>query len=249
MFFSKKKKINEIDMSRLPQHIGIIMDGNGRWAKKRGLPRSAGHSAGADSLKKIITEANNLGVKYVTVYAFSTENWRRPEEEKKALFKLLKEFYKKEIKRLISNNILVKHIGDIEAFPKDTVKTIKETESETAEKCKEPILTVILALNYGFRDELKNAIKNICADIKEKIINIEDIDEDLISNYLYTKNIPDPDFIIRTSGENRLSNFLMYQASYSELYFTNILWPDFSKEDFKISINEYSNRIRRFGGL
>ena len=144
---------------------------------------------------------------------------------------------------------MVKHIGDIEAFPKDTVKTIKETERETSEKCKNPILTVILALNYGFRDEIKNAVKNICKDIKNEIININDIDETLISNYLYTKNIPDPDFIIRTSGENRLSNFLMYQASYSELYFTNILWPDFSKEDFKISINEYSNRIRRFGGL
>ena len=144
---------------------------------------------------------------------------------------------------------MVKHIGDIEAFPKDTIKTIKETESETSEKCKEPILTVILALNYGFRDEMKNAVKNICKDIKNEIINIDDINETLISNYLYTKNIPDPDFIIRTSGENRLSNFLMYQASYSELYFTNILWPDFSKEDFKISINEYSNRIRRFGGL
>ena len=233
----------------IPKHVAIIMDGNGRWAKAHHKSRSYGHRIGSENVIKIVEACCELNIKYLTLYAFSTENWKRPEEEKKALFKLLKEFYKKEIKRLISNNILVKHIGDIEAFPKDTVKTIKETESETAEKCKNPILTVILALNYGFRDEMKNAVKNICKDIKNEIINIDDIDETLISNYLYTKNIPDPDFIIRTSGENRLSNFLMYQASYSELYFTNILWPDFSKEDFKISINEYSNRIRRFGGL
>ena len=233
----------------IPKHVAIIMDGNGRWAKAHNKSRSYGHRNGSENVIKIVEACCELNIKYLTLYAFSTENWRRPEEEKKALFKLLKEFYKKEIKRLISNNILVKHIGDIEAFPKDTVKTIKETERETSEKCKEPILTVILALNYGFRDEMKNAVKNICKDIKNEIINIDDINETLISNYLYTKNIPDPDFIIRTSGENRLSNFLMYQASYSELYFTNILWPDFSKEDFKISINEYSNRIRRFGGL
>lgn len=233
----------------IPKHVAIIMDGNGRWAKAHHKSRSYGHRIGSENVIKIVEACCELNIKYLTLYAFSTENWRRPEEEKKALFKLLKEFYKKEIKRLISNNILVKHIGDIEAFPKDTVKTIKETERETSEKCKNPILTVILALNYGFRDEIKNAVKNICKDIKNEIININDIDETLISNYLYTKNIPDPDFIIRTSGENRLSNFLMYQASYSELYFTNILWPDFSKEDFKISINEYSNRIRRFGGL
>lgn len=233
----------------IPKHVAIIMDGNGRWAKAHNKSRTYGHRSGSENVIKIAEACCELNIKYLTLYAFSTENWKRPEEEKKALFKLLKEFYKKEIKRLVSNNILVKHIGDIDAFPKDTVKTIKETERETAEKCKEPILTIILALNYGFRDELKNAIKNICADIKEEIINIEDIDESLISNYLYTKNIPDPDFIIRTSGEKRLSNFLMYQASYSELYFTKILWPDFSKEDFKISIEEYSNRTRRFGGL
>ena len=233
----------------IPKHVAIIMDGNGRWAKAHNKSRSYGHRIGSENVIKIVEACCELNIKYLTLYAFSTENWRRPEEEKKALFKLLKEFYKKEIKRLISNNILVKHIGDIEAFPKDTVKTIKETESETAEKCKNPILTVILALNYGFRDEMKNAVKNICKDIKNEIINIDDIDETLISNYLYTKNIPAPDFIIRTSGENRLSNFLMYQASYSELYFTNILWPDFSKEDFKNSIEEYSNRVRRFGGL
>ena len=233
----------------IPKHVAIIMDGNGRWAKARNKSRGYGHRSGSENVIKIVEACCELNIKYLTLYAFSTENWRRPEEEKKALFKLLKEFYKKEIKRLISNNILVKHIGDIEAFPKDTVKTIKETERETSEKCKNPILTVILALNYGFRDEMKNAVKNICKDIKNEIINIDDINETLISNYLYTKNIPDPDFIIRTSGENRLSNFLMYQASYSELYFTNILWPDFSKEDFKISIEEYSNRVRRFGGL
>lgn len=233
----------------IPEHVAVIMDGNGRWAKLHNKSRNYGHRRGSENVIKIAEACCELNIKYLTLYAFSTENWKRPEEEKKALFKLLKEFYKKEIKRLISNNILIKHIGNIEAFPKDTVKTIKETERETKEKCKKPILTIILALNYGFRDELKNAIQNICNDVKNKNIDINDINETLISNYLYTKNIPDPDLIIRTSGENRLSNFLMYQASYSELYFTKTLWPDFSKEDFKISIKEYSNRIRRFGGL
>ena len=233
----------------IPEHVAIIMDGNGRWAKSHNKSRSLGHRAGSENVINIVEACCELNIKYLTLYAFSTENWKRPEEEKKALFKLLKEFYKKEIKRLISNNILVKHIGDISAFPKDTIETIEETEKETLEKCKNPILTVILALNYGFRDELKNALKNIYHDVINNKINIESIDENFIQNYLYTKGIPDPDFLIRTSGEYRLSNFLMYQASYSELYFTDILWPDFSKENFKKAIEEYSNRNRRYGGL
>ncbi|WP_295155078.1 isoprenyl transferase [uncultured Brachyspira sp.] len=237
------------DESKILSHVAIIMDGNGRWAKSHNKIRSIGHRAGSENVINIVEACSELNIKYLTLYAFSTENWKRPEEEKKALFKLLKEFYKKEIKRLISNNILVKHIGDINAFPKDTIAVIKETEKETSEKCKNPILTVILALNYGFRDELKNALKNICYEAKNNKIDIESIDENFIRNYLYTKNIPDPDLIIRTSGESRLSNFLMYQASYSELYFTDILWPDFSKEDFKKAVEEYSNRNRRYGGL
>ena len=237
------------DEPNIPEHVAIIMDGNGRWAKSHNKSRSLGHRAGSENVINIVEACCELNIKYLTLYAFSTENWKRPEEEKKALFKLLKEFYKKEIKRLISNNILVKHIGDISAFPKDTTETIEETERETLEKCKNPILTVILALNYGFRDELKNALKNICHDAINSKIDIESIDENFIQNYLYTKGIPDPDFLIRTSGEYRLSNFLMYQASYSELYFTDILWPDFSKENFKKAIEEYSNRNRRYGGL
>ncbi|MEI0798937.1 isoprenyl transferase [Brachyspira intermedia] len=237
------------DEPNIPEHVAIIMDGNGRWAKSHNKSRSLGHRAGSENVINIVEACCELNIKYLTLYAFSTENWKRPEEEKKALFKLLKEFYKKEIKRLISNNILVKHIGDISAFPKDTIEKIEETEKETLEKCKNPILTVILALNYGFRDELKNALKNIYHDVINNKINIESIDENFIQNYLYTKGIPDPDFLIRTSGEYRLSNFLMYQASYSELYFTDILWPDFSKENFKKAIEEYSNRNRRYGGL
>ncbi|MEI0702464.1 isoprenyl transferase [Brachyspira intermedia] len=237
------------DEPNIPEHVAIIMDGNGRWAKSHNKSRSLGHRAGSENVINIVEACCELNIKYLTLYAFSTENCKRPEEEKKALFKLLKEFYKKEIKRLISNNILVKHIGDISAFPKDTTETIEETERETLEKCKNPILTVILALNYGFRDELKNALKNICHDAINSKIDIESIDENFIQNYLYTKDIPDPDFLIRTSGEYRLSNFLMYQASYSELYFTDILWPDFSKENFKKAIEEYSNRNRRYGGL
>lgn len=232
----------------IPAHVAIIMDGNGRWAKSHNKSRSLGHRAGSENVINIVEASCELNIKYLTLYAFSTENWKRPEDEKKALFKLLKEFYKKEIKRLISNNILVKHIGDITAFPKDTLETIIETEKETLEKCKNPILTVILALNYGFRDELKNALKNICNDAVHNKIDIENIDENFIKNYLYTKEIPDPDLIIRTSGESRLSNFLMYQASYSELYFTDVLWPDFSKDDFKKAIDNYSNRNRRSGG-
>ena len=233
----------------IPAHVAIIMDGNGRWAKAHNKSRSFGHRAGSENVIKIVEACCEFNIKYLTLYAFSTENWKRPEEEKKALFQLLNEFYKKEIKRLISNNIMVKHIGDITAFPKDTIKIIEETEKETSEKCKNPILTVILALNYGFRDELKNAVKNICYDAKNNKIDIESIDENFIKNYLYTKDTPDPDLLIRTSGETRLSNFLMYQASYSELYFTNTLWPDFSKNDFKKAIDEYSNRNRRYGGL
>lgn len=235
--------------SKVPSHVAIIMDGNGRWAKARNKSRSFGHRAGSENVINIVEACCELNIKYLTLYAFSTENWKRPEEEKKALFKLLKEFYKKEIKRLISNNILVKHIGDISKFPKDTIKTIEETEKETLEKCKNPMLTVVLALNYGFRDELKAAIKNMYSDVLANKISIEDINENSIGDYLYTKDIPDPDFLIRTSGEHRLSNFLMYQASYSELYFTDILWPDFSKENFKKAIEEYSNRNRRYGGL
>ena len=193
MFFSKKKKINEIDMSRLPQHIGIIMDGNGRWAKKRGLPRSAGHSAGADSLKKIITEANNLGVKYITVYAFSTENWKRPKEE-------------------------VDYVMNI-------------------------------ALNYGGREEIVNAVKNICKDVKDCRQNVDDIDDEVFSSYLYTENQPDVDLLIRTSGEQRLSNFMLWQVSYAEMWFTDKLWPDFKPADLHKAIIDFQNRGRRFGGV
>ena len=233
----------------IPSHIAIIMDGNGRWAKKNNKNRSFGHRKGSETVIKIVEASSEFNIRYLTLYAFSTENWKRPEEEKKYLFKLLKEFYKKEIKRLTDNNVLIKHIGDITAFPKDVYNTIIQTEIETLEKCHNPKLTVTIALNYGFRYELKDAIKNIILDYKENKFGLDDIDETFVSNYLYTKDIPEPDLIIRTSGEHRLSNFLMYQASYSEFYFTDVLWPDFTKEEYKKAIDEYSSRNRRYGGL
>lgn len=238
-----------ISKNENPEHIAIIMDGNGRWAKTKNKDRSYGHRAGSENVINIVEACVELNIKYLTLYAFSTENWKRPESEKKALFKLLNEFYKKEIKRLISNNILVKHIGDISAFPLDTQKIIENTEEETSKKCDNPVLTVILALNYGSREEIKTAFKRMHKDASEGLLNIDSIENETISEYLYTKDIPDPDLIIRTSGEYRLSNFLMYQASYSELYFTDILWPDFSKDHFKKAINEYNIRERRYGGI
>lgn len=230
-------------------HIAIIMDGNGRWAKSKNKNRSEGHRAGSKNVIKIVEAAGESNVKFLTLYAFSTENWKRPEEERKALFKLLNEFYKKEIDSLIKNNILVKHIGDISLFPKDTIKIIEETEKKTKEKCNNPTVTVVLALNYGSHDEMKRAVKNIASDVKNGKIEISNIDEKTISSYLDTAFIPNPDLIIRTSGEYRLSNFLLYQASYSELYFTATLWPDFSKEEFKKIIEDYKKRNRRYGGL
>lgn len=231
------------------EHVAIIMDGNGRWAKSHGKNRAFGHRAGGERLVDIVECAGNLGVKYLTLYAFSTENWKRPDEEKIALFALLKEFYKKEIDRLLQNNILFKHIGDISLFPEDVRKTIVDAEERTSSKCSNPTLTVILALNYGSLDEMKRAVKNICKSILDNKINIDDIDEKLIESFLDTNRIPNPDLIIRTSGEYRLSNFLLFQGAYSELYFTNTLWPDFDKNEFVKALEEYKNRNRRFGGV
>ena len=218
MFFSKKKKINEIDMSRLPQHIGIIMDGNGRWAKKRGLPRSAGHSAGADSLKKIITEANNLGVKYITVYAFSTENWKRPKEEVDYLMSLLLDYLRNAEKTLSGENVVIRVIGSRKGLSEEICRQIIKTE-------------------------------NFCKDVTDGRQNVDDIDDEVFSSYLYTENQPDVDLLIRTSGEQRLSNFMLWQVSYAEMWFTDKLWPDFKPTDLHKAIIDFQNRGRRFGGV
>jgi len=244
--FFKKKKIS-IDKEKMPRHIAIIMDGNGRWARKRGLPRSAGHRFGAQKLKEIVLFANEIGLKYLTVYAFSTENWKRPKDEVENLMNLLREFFDTEIENLINKTqIRIKVIGDISKLDKDIQERIISAEERTKDKTG---LCVVIALNYGGRSEIINAVKNLALDIKSGKIDIEAISEDLFRNYLYTKDIPDPDLLIRPSGEMRISNFLLWQISYTEFWFSNVLWPDFKKEHLLKAIEDYQKRERRFGGV
>ncbi len=232
-------------------HIAIIMDGNGRWALDRGKERLHGHRAGVNALINVSEYCVKYGISYLTVYAFSTENWSRPENEKKHLFALMLEFYKKEIKRLLKNDIAVCHIGDISKFPSEVVATIEKTEVQTNEYLlnKEPKLTITIALNYGSRDEIVRAVKNIVEDCENGVINKTSIDENVISKYLDTKNIVEPDLLIRTSGECRLSNFLLYQLAYTELYFTDCYWPDFDEDKFVKAVESYKKRKRKFGGI
>lgn len=245
MFFSKKKQ-NEIDMSRLPEHIGVIMDGNGRWAKKRGLPRSAGHSAGADALKKIVTEANKLGIKYITVYAFSTENWKRPKEEVDYLMSLLLDYLRNAEKTLAGEDVVIRAIGSRKELSQEIRDQIVKTEEFTKNN---KGIVMNIALNYGGREEITNAAKNICKEVQEGKIKIEDINDKMFSEYLYTENQPDVDLLIRTSGEQRLSNFMLWQVSYAEMWFTHKLWPDFKPADLHRAIIDFQNRGRRFGGV
>lgn len=238
MFF--KKEHVDIDLNNLPKHIGFIMDGNGRWAKKRGLPRSAGHKAGAESLKKIITEANNLGVKYATVYAFSTENWKRPKEEVDYLMSLLMDYLVNAEKTLAGENVVIRAIGSRKELSEEMQRQIIKTEEFTKNNTG---IVMNIALNYGGRDELVNAVKQIAQE------GIKDIDEKTIEDRLYTAGQPDVDLLIRTSGEQRLSNFMLWQVSYAEMWFTNKLWPDFKPKDLRQAILDYQGRGRRFGGL
>lgn len=246
MFFGRKKRLETIDMNNLPEHIGVIMDGNGRWAKKRGLPRSAGHQAGADTLKKIVTECNNMGIKYITVYAFSTENWKRPKEEVNFLMNLLLSYLRDSERTLAKENVVIRAIGGREALSEEIRAQIKKTEEFTKNNTG---IVMNIALNYGSREELVRATKKIAEDAKSGSIEVGDITEELISSELYTGGQPDPDLIIRTSNELRLSNFLMWQSAYSELYFTKTLWPDFSVSDLHNAILEYQSRNRRYGGV
>lgn len=244
--FFKKKKIS-IDKEKMPRHIAIIMDGNGRWAKKRGLPRSAGHRFGAQKLKEIVLFADEIGLKYLTVYAFSTENWKRPKDEVENLMNLLREFFDTEIENLINKTqIKIRVIGDISKLDKDIQERIISAEERTKDKTG---LCVVIALNYGGRSEIVNAAKNLALDIKSGKIDIEAVNEELFRNYLYTKDIPDPDLLIRPSGEMRVSNFLLWQISYTEFWFSNVLWPDFRKEHLLKAIEDYQKRERRFGGV
>lgn len=245
MFLSKKQK-NEIDFSCLPTHIGIIMDGNGRWAKKRHLPRSAGHAAGADTLKKIVTECNNIGIKYITVYAFSTENWKRPKEEVDYLMKLLLDYLRDAENSLAGENVVIKAIGSRKELSEEIQEQIIKTENFTKNNTG---IIMNIALNYGSREEIVSAVREIAGKVQNRLINADSITAEEISKQLYTGGQPDPDLIIRTSGEERLSNFMLWQAAYSEFWFTKKLWPDFNKSDLYKAISDYQKRGRRFGGV
>lgn len=233
-----------IDKENLPKHIAIIMDGNRRWAKAKGKPAAFGHKEGAKTLEKIVRYGNKIGLQYITVYAFSTENWKRTEEEVKALMFLFQSYLSDYAKRADSENIKVKFLGDRTALSDSMQKLMKECEERTKDNTG---ITFNIAINYGGRDELLRAVKNISAKVKTGSLNIEDIDEEVIENNLYTKGEPDPDLLIRTSGEKRLSNFLPWQLAYTEFLFIDKNWPDFSEEDLDNAIQEYQKRTRKFG--
>ena len=247
--FLKKDKVTETP-EMVPAHIGVIMDGNGRWAKKRMQPRVFGHKAGMDALKKVAIAASDMGVKALTVYAFSTENWTRPDQEVKFIMNLPVEFYDKYVPELHQKNMKIQMIGETDRLPRETFDALKKAEELTKLNTG---LILNFALNYGGRAEITQAVKLIAQDVLDAKNNPGDITEELIGEYLFTGHLPkvlrDPDLIIRTSGELRLSNFLPWQAAYSELYFTDVLWPDFDEESLKEAIVEYNRRNRRFGGV
>ena len=228
----------------VPQHIAIILDGNGRWAKAKGMPRNYGHAQGSKNVEKICEEAWRMGIKYLTVYAFSTENWSRPENEVAALMKLLRNYMKTCLKTAAKNDMKIRVIGDIEPLDDDIKSRIRELEAATTDNGG---LNFTIALNYGSRDELTRAAQKMAKDCAEGKIKAKEIDESVFETYLDTHGIPAPDMMIRTSGEQRLSNYLLWQLAYSEFYFTDVPWPDFTKEELVKAIEEYNHRHRRFG--
>jgi len=234
----------KIDLNRLPVHIAVIMDGNGRWAQKKGLERVMGHQEGAVSVRKIVEGAGQLGIKFLTVYAFSTENWNRPQEEVDALMALMITAVRRETKDLMANNVRLRTIGNIDRLPISTltelIGCINETKNNTG-------LNLILALSYSSKWELTEAVKNIALEVKEGKLTVSRINEEIISNHLSTKDIPDPDLLIRTGGEFRISNYLLWQLAYAELYFTDTYWPDFREENLYEAILDFQKRQRRFG--
>jgi len=253
LFFRHKKDIieieklkNKIDSDKLPVHIAIIMDGNGRWAKKRRLPRNIGHKEGAEAIRNVVLFANEIGIKHLTVYAFSTENWNRPKDEVDGLMKLLTEFLDKFNKEFGDKNIRIRHIGEPSALSPEIQEKIRTVQEKTRGNTG---LSFNVALNYGGRLEIVQAVKKIIKEVNNGKIREEDIDENLISQYTFTKDIPDPDLIIRTSGECRLSNFMLWQSAYSEYLFDQVLWPDFKEEHLIEAISEFQNRKRRYGGI
>ena len=243
-FFSEEM-LKKLDPKKVPQHIAIIMDGNRRWANSNKFSAFLGHSKGADNLTPIVQAAAEIGIKVVTVFAFSTENWQRSKNEIDHLIQLFEKYLVEKREFLKKNNVKIQMIGDISAFPKSLQKVYAETQAAT---CKGNKITLVLALNYGAKDEMIRAVKKILMDYDQKKINKNEINEKKINNYLDTANLPDPDLIIRTSGEKRLSNFLLWQSSYSEIYFVDVLWPDFSVQDLFYAVRDYQKRKRRRGG-
>ena len=236
--------IANIDKDKLPNHVAIIMDGNGRWAKQKGLMRVIGHENGTKAVREVVEASAEIGIKHLTLYAFSTENWKRPKLEVQTLMKLLVKSLKKEIKTLQDNDIKLSAIGALQDLPKKAHHELCEVIDKTKDNDR---MTLTLALSYGSREELINTIKKVALNVKNNIISVENIDESIINKHLYTQNLPDVDLLIRTSGEQRISNFLLWQIAYAELYFTDILWPDFTKEDLCKALINYQNRERRFG--
>ena len=248
-FFKKNRleeKIEEKKLEKIPTHVAIIMDGNGRWAKKRNMPRVKGHYEGMQTVKKITKYASKLGIKYLTLYAFSTENWARPKEEVSYLMDLPEKMFTSFMPELMENNVKVEVIGVVEKLPENTRKAVEDAIEQTKNNTG---LKLIFALNYGSKDEIVTAVKRIVQGAANNEYKVEEIDEQLISDNLFTKDTPDPDLLIRTSGEQRISNFLLWQIAYSEFIFTKVAWPDFVEEEFYKALLEYQSRDRRFGGL
>jgi len=241
-----KDKTNQSNSLKVPEHIAIIMDGNGRWAKKKNMPRNLGHKARGENVKTITKACDKLGVKFLTLYAFSTENWKRPEEEVSGLMDLLVFFLKNELNELHSNHVRIRTIGDISHLPAKTRKVLEDSIEVTKNN---EGLNLVLALNYGSRNEITLAVKKIGKKISEGELLVDDISEELIANHLDTADMPDPDLMIRTSGELRLSNYMLWQLAYSEFYFTDVFWPDFDEEALMKAVEVYSNRQRRFGAV
>ncbi len=242
-FFNKKMTL---DKNKIPRHIAVIMDGNGRWAKKRGLDRSIGHREGARAVRKVVEAAYDIGVRYLTVFAFSSENWSRPKEEVDELMRLYLEYLKNAENETSDKNIRVRIIGSREGLSKEIIDQIHKVEKNTLHKDR---MELIIALNYGGRQDILQAVNRIVEDIDKGVLEKDKITEEVINNRLYTWEVPDPDLLIRTSGEMRISNFLIWQCSYTEFYFSPVLWPDFRERHFHDAIMEYQNRNRRFGGV
>ncbi|MCP3026090.1 isoprenyl transferase [Halobacillus sp. A5] len=249
--FSKNKKqtINRtlgLDYDHIPKHVAIIMDGNGRWAKNRGMPRIAGHKEGMSVVKKIVRHASDLGVEILTLYAFSTENWKRPKNEVDFLMKLPVDFLGTYLPELIERNVQVQTIGDVTLLPAHTQKAIKDAVEKTSTN---DGLILNFALNYGSRYEMVHAVKEIAENVEKGTISAEDVTEEMFTSHLYTSKLLEPDLLIRTSGEQRLSNFLLWQLAYSEFWFTEVFWPDFDESHFEKALYDYQNRKRRYGGI